>query len=173
MNPAAGPGRSLSRLIGSGVLSPEDEAALGSLIELSDRLTATITAQEAQIAGMAAQITVLTSQIARMQRELYGSRSEKGKGSNAAPDSKDGSATGRKKTRPGGKPGRRKDRGNAVNDTGLRYGPEAIVIDIDVMPPEVEGLAGDEFEIISERVCSKVATVGPTRSSAPTTRRCG
>ncbi len=101
----------------------------------------------------------MAGQIARMQREPCGSRPEKGKGSNAPPNSKDGSATGRKKTRPGGKPGRRKDRSGSVNEAGLRYGPEAVVIDIDVMPPEVEGLSADEYEIISERVCCKLATV--------------
>ncbi len=89
------PGRQLPDL----VPAPPDEAALRQPIELARQPAATITAREGQIAGMAARI-------ARMQRELHGSRPEKGKGSNAPPDSKDGSATGRKRTRPGGRPGR-------------------------------------------------------------------
>ena len=33
------------------------------------------------------------------------------------------------------------------------------MIDIDVMPPEIEGLAEGEYDIISERVCCKLASV--------------
>ena len=162
MSAAAGPGRieELDRQLPDLILAPQDEAALRSLIELARQLAATITAQEAQIAGMAGQIATLADQIARMQRELYGSRSEK-RGEDAAAG--EGGAQGKDKPegrrRPGGKPGRRKDRSGSVNEAGLRYGPEAVVIDIDVMPPQVEGLSADEYEIISERACSKLATV--------------
>ena len=150
-------GRDFGRLIGSGALSPQDEAALRSLIGLSDRLAATITAREGQIAGMAAQIAVLTSRIARTQREPCGSRSEKRAIAAASPpDGNPGTGAGERK---GGRPGRKKARADAVDASGLRYNGQAPVIDITVTPPEIEGLAGDGYEVVSERVCCKPATL--------------
>ena len=87
-------GRELSGLIGTGALAPEAEEALGSLIGLSRRLeadkagmAATVAAQEGRIAELVAQIAALTHQVAQLQRDLHGSRSEKRKeGGNGAED---------------------------------------------------------------------------------------
>ena len=54
--------------------------------------------------------------------------------------------------RRGGRPGRKKERGDAVNGTGLRFNENAPVIDIAVTPPEIEGLSEDDYELVSERV---------------------
>ena len=157
-------GRDLSRLIGDGTLPPKAGKSLGSLIELAGRLasdnatmSATITAQERQIAELAAQLAALTAQIAQLQRDLYGSRSERNKAGGDGSDGKEGS--GARDKRPGGKPGRRKDRGDSVNGTGLRFTGNAPVIDITVTPPEIEGLPEDGYEVISERVHCRVAAL--------------
>lgn len=151
-------GRDLSRLLGDGTLAPEAGEALRSLIALSGRLAsdkagmaATIAAQEGQIAELAAQVAALTAQIARLQRDLHGSRSERNR------EGGDGSDAG--DTRPGGKPGRRKQRGDSVSDTGLRFSGRAPVIDITVTPPGIEGLPEDACEVISERVHCRLATL--------------
>ena len=73
----------------------------------------------------------LAAQIAQLQRDLYGSRSERRK---EGEDGRDGEDSRRQ----GGKPDRKKDRGDAVSDTGLRFGADAPVIDITVTPPEIE-----------------------------------
>ncbi len=156
--------RDLSRLLGGGAVAPEAEEALRSLIALSRRLAsdnvnmaATIAAQEGQIAELAAQVAALTAQIAQLQRDLYGSRSERrgdgadGSDGDEAADGKDG--------RRGGRPGRRKERGDAVNDTGLRFNGQAPVIDIAVTPPEIEGLSVDDYEVVSERVHCRLAAL--------------
>lgn len=158
-------GRDLTRRLGDGTLPPpEAEEALRSLIGLSGRLAAlhadlaeTIAAQEARIAELAAQLGALTAQIARLQRDLYGSRSERNKAGEDGADGKEGSEAGDK--RPGGKPGRSKDRGDSVNGTGLRFNEKAPVIDIPVTPPEIEGLPEDGYEVISERVHCRVAAL--------------
>ena len=170
-------GRDLSRWLGDGTPPPEAEEALRSLIALSGRLasdkagmTATIAAQEGQIAGLAARIAALTAQIAQLQRDLYGSRSERckeggdGSGSDDGADGKDG--------RRGGRPGRGKERGDAVNDTGLRFNGQVRsqsgatdrlvrgpVIDITVTPPAIEGLSEDDYEVVSERVHCRLAAI--------------
>ena len=152
-------GRDLTLRLGDGTLSPpEAEEALRSLIGLSSRLAAlhadlaeTIAAQEARTAELAAQLAALTAQIARLQRDLYGSRSERSKEGGDGSDARD--------ARPGGKPGRRKERGDSVNGTGLRFDGNAPVIDITVTPPEIEGLAEDGYEVISERVHCRVAAL--------------
>ncbi len=170
-------GRDLSRWLGDGTPPPEAEEALRSLIALSGRLasdkagmTATIAAQEGQIAGLAARIAALTAQIAQLQRDLYGSRSERrkeggdGSGSDDGADGKDG--------RRGGRPGRGKERGDAVNDTGLRFNDQVRsqsgatdrlvrgpVIDITVTPPAIEGLSEDDYEVVSERVHCRLAAI--------------
>ena len=157
-------GRDLSRLLGDGALPPEAEEALRSLIALSRRLAsdkagmaATIAAQEGQIAALAAQAAALTAQIAQLQRDLYGSRSERrGDGADGSDD--DEGADG-KDGRGGGRPGRRKERGDAVNDTGLRFNGQAPVIDIAVTPPEIEGLSVDDYEVVSERVHCRLAAL--------------
>ena len=146
-------GRDLTRRLGDGTLPPsEAEEALRSLIGLSGRLATlhadlatTIAAQERQMAELAAQI-------AQLQRDLYGSRSERRK---EGEDGRDGEDSRRQ----GGKPDRKKDRGDAVSDTGLRFGADAPVIDITVTPPEIEGLSEDDYEVISERVHCRVAAL--------------
>ena len=90
-----------------------------------------------------------------MQRHLHGSRPEKRAGDD--PEREEGSAVGSK--RPGGRPGRARARGDAVDDTGRRHDGQAPVIDIDVTPPEIGGPAGDTCEIVSGRVCCKPATL--------------
>ena len=157
-------GRDLSRLLGDGTLSAEAEEALRSLIALSGRLAsdkaelaATIAAQEGRIVGFVAQIAALTARIAQLQRDLYGSRSERRKDGGDGSDGKEGSEAG--DARPGGKAGRRKDRGDAVGGTGLRFNGNAPVIDITVTPPEIEGLSEDEYEVVSERVHCRVAAL--------------
>ena len=99
-------------------------------------MAATIAAQEGQIAELAAQVAALTAQIARLQRDLYGSRSERSRQGGDGSDAGDS-------IRPGGKPGRRKQRGDSVSDTGLRFSGRAPVIDITVTPPGIEGLPED------------------------------
>ena len=154
-------GGGLARLTGGGTLTPEDGESLASLIALATQLAAdkagmaaTITAQEGRIAELAAQLAALTARIARLQRDLYGPRSEKRR------DTADDDAhTDMARRRPGGRPGRRKARGDAVNDTGLRFPDKAPVIDITVTPPEIEGLAEDEYEVISERVHCRISTL--------------
>ncbi len=157
-------GRDLSRLLGDGTLPPEAEEALRSLIGLSGRLAsdnaelaATIAAQEGRIAEFVTQIAALTAQIVQLQRDLYGSRSERRKDGVAGSEGSDG--TDGQDSRRGGKAGRRKDRGDAVSDTGLRFGADAPVIDITVPPPEIEGLSEDDYEVISERVHCRVAAL--------------
>ena len=157
-------GRDLSRLIGDGTLPPEAGEALRSLVDLSGRLAsdnttmaATITAQEARIAELAARGAALAARVAQLQRDLYGSRSERNKAGGDGSDGKEGS--GARDSRPGGKPGRKKDRGDAVSDTGLRFSADAPVIDITVTPPGIEGLSEDDYEVISERVHCRVAAL--------------
>ena len=168
-------GRELSRLIGDGALPPEAGESLRSLIGLSRRLasdraelaatisaqgghiaemTATVAAQEGQIAELVAQIAALTAQITQLQRDLHGSRSERRRDGSEGGNRADG-----KDRRRGGKPGRSKDRGDAVNGTGLRYSDKAPVIDITVTPPGIEGLTEDEYEVIAERVHCRLATL--------------
>ena len=152
-------GRDLTRRLGDGTLPPsEAEEALRSLIGLSGRLAAlhadlaaTIAAQETQMAELAAQGAALAAQIAQLQRDLYGSRSE---GTKA-----DGDGSGARDARPGGRPGREKERGDSVSDTGLRFTADAPVIDVTVTPPEIEGLSENDYEVISERVHCRVAAL--------------
>ncbi len=98
-----------------------------------------------------------TAQIAQLQRDLCGSHSEKrkeggdGSGSDDGADGKDG--------RRGGRPGRGKERGDAVNDTGLCFNGQVPVIDITVTPPAIEGLSEDDYEVVSERVHCRLAAI--------------
>ncbi len=155
-------GRDLSRLLGGGAVAPEAEGALQSLIALAGRLAsdkaamaAMIAAQEARIAELAAQLAALTARIAQLQRDLYGSRSEWRREDG---DGSDGDvAAGGKDGRRGGRPGRKEERGDAVNDTGLRFNGQAPVIDIAVTPPEIAGLSEDDYEVVSERVHCRLA----------------
>ena len=120
-------------------------------------MAATIAAQEERIAELAAQVAALTAQIVQLQRDLYGSRSERrGDGADGSEDTEE---AGGKDGRRGGRPGRKKDRGDAVNDTGLRFNGQAPVIDIAVTPPEIEGLSEDDYEVISERVHCRLAAL--------------
>ena len=132
-------------------------ATIATQEEHTAELAATIAAQEKQIGELVAQIAALTGQIARLQRDLYGSRSEKRKAGGNGSDGQQGPDG--QDSRRGGKPGRRKDRGDALNDTGLRFNDQAPVIDITVMPPEIEGLSEDDYEVISERVHCRLATL--------------
>ena len=157
-------GRDLSRLIGDGTLPPEAEEALRSLIALAERLASdnarmavTIAAQEGRIAELAAQVAALTAQIVQLQRDLYGSRSERRREGEDGSDD-DRGADGKDRRR-GGRPGRKKERGDAVNDTGLRFNENAPVIDIAVTPPEIEGLSEDDYEVVSERVHCRLAAL--------------
>ncbi len=154
-------GRDLTRLLAGGTLPGEAAEALSSLIALAGRLAAdkaamaaTIAAQEGQIADLAAQAATLTTQIVQLQRDLYGSRSEKRKDTADAAGVAD---TARR--RAGGKPGRKKDRGDALNDSGLRFDHKAPVVDITVTPPQIEGLSEDDYEVVSERIHCRIATL--------------
>lgn len=156
--------RVLSVWLEDGTVPPEAAGALRSLIALSGRLAsekagmaATIAAQEEKIGELVAQVAALTGQIARLQRDLYGSRSEKRKADGDGSDGQQGPDS--QDSRRGGKPGRRKDRGDALSDTGLRFNGQAPVIDIAVTPPEIEGLSEDDYEVVSERVHCRLATL--------------
>ena len=130
--------------------------------------SAIIAALQDKLTEEAAKNSALCDQIARYERQQYGRRSEKRINAGAASDGgaspdagkDEPEADGKTERKPqGGVEGRKKDRDGSVNGTGLRFSPAATVIDIDVMPPEIEGLAEDEYEIISERVCCKLASV--------------
>ncbi len=152
-----GLGRELSRWLGTGALPPEAEEPLRSLVELSGLQAATVAAQEGRIAGLLAQVAALTAQVARLERDLYGPRSERhGKGSDA-PSGQDGQDSDG--SRGGGKPGRRKERGDSVGDAGLRFSGKAPVLDITVTPPEVDGLPEDGYEVVGDRVHCRLAAV--------------
>ena len=147
------------------------------LFGLAGTQSTIIAALQDKLTEEVAKNSALCGQLARYERQQYGQRSEKRRNAGAATDggASDGAATpdagedepeAEKKAEKkaerkpqGGVNGRTKDRGDAVNGAGLRFGPEATVIDIDVMPPEIDGLAADEFEFISERVCCKLASV--------------
>ena len=165
--------RSSRGLSSGGGLLRGAAAVFREVFGLAGTLSALVGSLQDRLTEEVAKNSALRDQIARYERQQYGRSSEKhpditgGSGGGpsdgaAAPDAgEDEPETERKaegKPR-GGVKGRTKDRGDAVNDTGLRFGPGATVIDIDVMPPEIEGLAADEFEIISERVCCKLASV--------------
>ena len=155
-------GRDLGAWLGKNHLPPEAAEALRSLIDRSGRLAAlqgdlaaTISAHEGKLADLVAQVTALSAQIVRLERTLYGSRSEKKKDSAQGTDDASAADTRRR----GGKPGRRKERGDALSDTGLRFNDKAPVVDITVMPPESEGLSPENYDIVSERVMSRIATL--------------
>ncbi len=141
--------------------------------------SAIIDALQGKLTEEAAKVSALRDQVARYERQQYGRRSEKrinsgaasntgtasdggssdgGSAGGASPDAGEDEPQAERKPR-GGVKGRKKDRDGSVNGAGLRFGPEATVIDIDVMPPEIEGLAEDDYDIISERVCCKLASV--------------
>ncbi len=110
-----GPGRELSRWLGTGALPPEAEEPLRSPGGLSGLQAATAAAREGRTAGPLAQVAALTAQVARLERDLYGPRPERhGKGSDA-PSGQDGQGS-----RGDGRPGRRRERGDSVGDAGLR-----------------------------------------------------
>ena len=150
-------GRDLSRLLGDGTLPPEAEEALRSLIALCRRLASDNADMAATIAAQERQIAALTARIVQLQRDLYGSRSERRREGGDGSD--DNQAADSKERRRGGRPGRTKLRGDAVNDTGLRFNDRAPVIDIAVTPPEIEGLSEDDYEVISERVHCRLAAL--------------
>ena len=156
------------------------------LFGLAGTLSALVGSLQDKFTEEVAKNSALRDQLARYERQQYGQRSEKRRNAGASSDGSDGGASDgaaspdagedepeaekttekkgeaekkAEKTPQGGVNGRKKDRGDAVNGAGLRFGPEATVIDIDVMPPEIDGLAADEFELISERVCCKLASV--------------
>ena len=177
-----------ANLVSGGGLLRGVAALFRELFGLVGTQSAIIDALQDRLTEEVAKVSALRDQIARYERQQYGRRSEKRAKSGAnsdASDGSDGSATDssdgsdgsdgsaspdagedesgdEKKTEKkprGGVNGRKKDREGSVNDTGLRFGPEATVIDIDVMPPEIEGLEEDDFAIISERICCKLASV--------------
>ena len=153
------------------------------LFGLAGTLSALVGSLQDKLTEEVAKNSALRDQLARYERQQYGQRSEKRRNAGASSDggASDGAASpdagedepeaekttekkGEAEKKAGKKPqggvnGRKKDRGDAVNGAGLRFGPDATVIDIDVMPPEIDGLAADEFELISERVCCKLASV--------------
>ena len=109
-----------------------------------------IAAQQARIAKLAAQVAALTAQIIQLQRDLYSSRSERrGDGVDGSDDNEAASV----------KDGRKKERGDAVNNTGLRFNGQAPVIDIAVTPPEIKGLSDNDHEVVSERVHCQLAAL--------------
>jgi len=69
--------RELPRLLEETVLAPQLAAMLRSLIDLSGQLAARARAQETHIVETQGALTALSAQIARLERDLYGSRSEK------------------------------------------------------------------------------------------------
>ena len=146
--------REVTRLLEDSVLPPQVAGALRSLIDVALQLAARAKAQETHIVETQAALAALTAQIARLERTLYGSRSERRTDSTEAAGAGDG--TGKRR---GGKPGRKKDRGDALTDSGLRYNDKAPVVDITIMPPQAEGLSKDDYDIVSERVHSRIATV--------------
>ncbi len=147
------------------------------LFGLAGTQSTIIAALQDKLTEEVAKNSALCDQLARYERQQHGRSSEKRRNAGTAseggasdgaatPDAGEdepeaGKTTGKKagKKPQGGVKGRKKDRGDAVNGAGLRFGPEATVIDIDVMPPEIDGLAAGEFELISERVCCKLASV--------------
>ena len=152
-------GEELTHSLALSQLPPRAAAGLRSLIEKSGQVAALTVemearnrAQEDRIAAMAATIDTLSAQIVQLNRALYGSRSEK----THPPDKDDADDTPRRR---GGKRGRTQDRGDALDASGLRFNEKAPVIDITVMPPEAEGLSQDAYDIISERIHSRVATL--------------
>ena len=152
-------GRELGRLVGNGAVAPQADEALASLIALATQLASDKARLEATIAEQMARITVLADQVAQLQRALYGSRSEKRKTDDAREAGDDHEDGERKEGRRGGKPGRKKERGDAVNDSGLRFTDKAPVVDITVTPPEIEGLSQDDYEVICERIRCQLATL--------------
>jgi len=149
--------RELPRLLEETVLAPQLAGMLRSLIDLSGQLAARARAQETHIVETQGALTALSAQIARLERDLYGSRSERKKPAKGTDETDGTTATDTR--RRGGKPGRKKDRGDAVTGSGLRYDDQAPVVDITVMPAQAEGMSTDEYDIISERVHSRIATV--------------
>ena len=152
-------GEELTRSVALSQLPPQAAEGLRSLIDKSGQVAALTVemearnrAQEDRIAAMAATIDTLSAQIGQLNRALYGSRSEK----THPPGKDDADDTPRRR---GGKRGRTQDRGDALDASGLRFNEKAPVIDITVMPPQVEGLSQDAYDIISERVHSRVATL--------------
>ncbi|MCY3940227.1 MAG: transposase [Gammaproteobacteria bacterium] len=167
--------------LGGGRLLRGVASLFRELFGLAGTQSTIIAALQDKLTEEVAKNSALRDQLARYERQQYGRSSEKRR--NAATASEGGASDGAAtpdagedepetekkagkttektagKTPQGGVKGRTKDRGDAVNGAGLRFGPEATVIDIDVMPPEIEGLAADEFELISERVCCKLASV--------------
>ncbi len=155
--------------LGGGGLLRGVASLFRELFGLAGTQSTIIAALQDKLTEEVAKNSALRDQLARYERQQHGRRSEKRRNAGAASEggASDGAATpdagedepeAEKKSQ-GGVTGRRKDRDGSVNDTGLRFGPEATVIDIDVMPPEIEGLAADEFETVSERVCCKLASV--------------
>ena len=76
-------GRNLGAWLGKNLLPPEAAEALRSLIErpgrvaaLQGEVAAAIAAQESDLAELVTPVTALSAQIARLERTLYGSRSE-------------------------------------------------------------------------------------------------
>lgn len=165
--------RSEFAVLGGGRLLRGVASLFRELFGLAGTQSTIIAALQDKLTEEVAKNSALRDQLARYERQQYGRSSEKRR--NAATASEGGASDGAatpdagegepetektaEKEPQGGVNGRTKDRGDAVNGAGLRFGPEAAVIDIDVMPPEIEGLAADEFELISERVCCKLASV--------------
>ncbi len=160
--------------LGGGGLLRGAVSLFRELFGLAGTLSALVGSLQDRLTEEVAKNSALRDQLARYERQQYGRRSEKRRNADAASDGaaspdagedepeaeRKGEAEKKAEKKPrGGVNGRKKDRGDAVNGTGLRFGPEATVIDIDVMPPEIDGLAADEFELISERVCCKLASV--------------
>ena len=47
----------------------------------------------------------------------------------------------------------------AAAGKGLRFSPDCPLRVIPILPPEVEGLSEDQYEIVGKRVCDKLGTV--------------
>ena len=168
-----------ANLVSGGGLLRGVASLFRELFGLVGTQSAIIDALQGKLTEEAAKVSALRDQVARYERQRYGRSSEKRRNAGTASEggASDGAATPdagedepeaerkgeaekkAEKKPQGGVKGRKKDRDGSVNGAGLRFGPEATVIDIDVMPPEIEGLAEDDFDIISERVCCKLASV--------------
>ena len=144
----AGPGS------GGGLLRSA-AALFRELFGLAGTLAALVGSLQDRLAEEAAKTGALRDRPARCERRQHSRSSERhpdiggGSDAGASPDAgEDGlgaEAKAGKKPR-GGVGGRRKDRGDAVGGSGLRFGPDATAVDIGAMPPEIEGLAADGFE---------------------------
>jgi len=119
-------------------------------------------ALEAENRQLAERVEALTRQVELFKRELFGRKSEKrivedpaqtgllfGElPKSPAPESTEEIAYTRRKT---------KDRLDAVNDTGVRFGDDVPVETIEVSDPAIEAIPPEHREVIGEKVVYRIA----------------